>query len=188
MNDESLLKARIDARKEAEAILDLITETTLRFADKDIRRHFLEIIDQTVHTALSNGKANPHLEAIRQLRKATRGTVTTRQLAEWLGVSPTQLCEWAPGEPPTGKPDFVERTEQEEKKPLPPDVREALEVCDEMESLAEEVPSAGEDFAFDVLEKMRSIRGTIERSKSVTVNQKIALENMCSGLARWIRD
>ena len=189
MNDEAV-KARIDARKEAEAILELITETTLRWVSKDIRRHFLEIIDQTVHTALSNGKANPHLEAIRQLRKATRGTVTTRQLAEWLGVSPTQLCEWAPGEPPTGKPDFVETaaTVKPERISLPSDAAEALEIIDEMEELALEVPDAGQDFAADVLEKARSIGRTIERANSVTGPQFEALRNMRDGLARWIRD
>ncbi len=46
--------ARVAARKEADAILELIAEIVNRWPDseKDARRHFLEIIDATVHGVL----------------------------------------------------------------------------------------------------------------------------------------
>jgi len=61
MDGDERIKARIDARKEAEAILELIAETTLRWPDtsKDARRHFLETIDATVHGALFPFPAKP---------------------------------------------------------------------------------------------------------------------------------
>lgn len=143
--DETRVKARIEARKEANAILELISETTMRWADdqKDIRRHFLETIDATVHAALFP----PAVEKL----------------------FPT---------PPSVGPE----------KHLPGDVVLALDIIDDMEAMAMEVPDAGHDFAMDVLEKARSIGRTIERSNSVTAPQMDALENMRSGLARWIRD
>ena len=87
-----------------------------------------------------------------------------------------------------GKESPLTETDTTELPPEPPDVAEALEIIDEMEELAMEIPDAGQDFAADVLEKARSIGRTIERSNSVTQPQMEALENMCSGLARWIRD
>ena len=139
MPSDEAVKARIDARKEAETILELITETTLRFANKDVRRHFLETIDATVHTALQ----------------------------------------------PTEKPAVAKPAP---KRELPSDAAEALEIIDEMEELALEVPDAAEDFTADVLEKAKSIGRTIERANSVTGPQFEALRNMRDGLARWIRD
>lgn len=67
-------------------------------------------------------------------------------------------------------------------------VADALALCDQIESTAEDVPEAGEDFAMSVTEKAASIRETIERTERVSDNQFTALENFLSGLQRWIRD
>lgn len=65
---------------------------------------------------------------------------------------------------------------------------EAIGLCDEIESLADDVPSAGENFASSVCEKTAEIRQSIAASGRATPNQIRALENMRDGLARWIRD
>lgn len=64
---------------------------------------------------------------------------------------------------------------------------EALELCDEIESLADQVPERGEDFARSVLDRMSDIRATIEERNTATSGQIQALENMRDGLSRWIR-
>lgn len=67
-------------------------------------------------------------------------------------------------------------------------VKEALAICDDIDYMAERVPSAGEDFAMSVQGKAADIRKTIEHLGSVTDGQTLALSNMQSGLSRWIRD
>jgi hypothetical protein len=67
-------------------------------------------------------------------------------------------------------------------------VTDALGLCEEIESLAAEVPEAGEDFAMSVLEKANDIQATIEETKRATRAQVQALENMRDGLSRWIRE
>lgn len=66
------------------------------------------------------------------------------------------------------------------------ELQEAIELCDEIESLADEVPEAGEDFATSVSERTAGIRETIEENNYATPGQLSALENMRDGLARWI--
>lgn len=67
------------------------------------------------------------------------------------------------------------------------DVEEAYQLVTEIESIAEEVPERGEAFAQSVLEKAQSIRQTIEESEKVTEPQRKALENMKTGLEKWVR-
>lgn len=67
------------------------------------------------------------------------------------------------------------------------DWEDAIRLVGEIEDLAEEVPDAGADFAESVLGKAQSIGETIEDRSHVTENQMAALENMESGLRRWIR-
>lgn len=73
------------------------------------------------------------------------------------------------------------------KQPPQSDVEDALELCDEIEREADEVPDAGEDFAERAREKASNIRARIEETGRVTPKQLTALENMESGLYRWIR-
>lgn len=63
---------------------------------------------------------------------------------------------------------------------------EAIELCDEIESLASEVPERGQDFASSVCEKAASIRESVEEHETATATQIQALENMRDGLSRWI--
>jgi hypothetical protein len=67
------------------------------------------------------------------------------------------------------------------------EAEEALALCDEIESLAGDVPEAGETFAGSVCERTADIRATIERTGRVSPGQLSALENMRDGLSRWIR-
>jgi hypothetical protein len=66
-------------------------------------------------------------------------------------------------------------------------VQYALELCDEIEATAEDVPDAGQDFAGSVCERTESIRATIAERRHATENQIGALKNMLSGLKAWIR-
>jgi hypothetical protein len=58
----------------------------------------------------------------------------------------------------------------------------ALELCDEIESLAEDIPSAGEGFAASVCERTAAIRETVELTNYATDRQIEALENMIGGI------
>lgn len=62
----------------------------------------------------------------------------------------------------------------------------AYELCDEIESLAEDVPERAEVFAESVCETAASIRETIEQRESVTEKQINALENIRDGLRKWV--
>lgn len=62
----------------------------------------------------------------------------------------------------------------------------AIEQCDRIFDKCEEVPERGEDFAYSVMEKVESIRESIEKSERVTQGQLTALENMESGVDRWL--
>lgn len=62
----------------------------------------------------------------------------------------------------------------------------AYEVCDEIESLADDVPERAEDFAESVCETSAGIRETIEQRDSVTEKQITALENIRDGLRKWV--
>lgn len=65
---------------------------------------------------------------------------------------------------------------------------EAFEICDEIESMMNDIPEAGEVFAGSVSDKASSIRRTVEANNHATPAQISALENMRDGLSRWIRD
>ena len=71
---------------------------------------------------------------------------------------------------------------------LSPDVKEALALVEEIESLVEELPDAGEEFGESVLEKASDIAATIEANDRVTDGQMTALENMLDGVQRWFHD
>jgi hypothetical protein len=65
-------------------------------------------------------------------------------------------------------------------------VEEALEQCDTIAAMCEEVPERGADFAIGVAEKAADIRLTIERMQVVTRFQQDALDNMEAGVSRWL--
>lgn len=61
----------------------------------------------------------------------------------------------------------------------------ALELVDQIEDAAMDVPERGEDFAASVVDTATSIGNTIEENEHVTDKQMDALENILSGLERW---
>jgi hypothetical protein len=69
------------------------------------------------------------------------------------------------------------------------DAIQALRLVEDICDLAEsgDIPTAGRDYAESVAERARSIGETIEERGRVTEAQVNALENMLSGLERWIR-
>lgn len=64
----------------------------------------------------------------------------------------------------------------------------ALQLAEQIESAADEVPDEGQEFASDVAKKAEDIAATIESTNRASDAQVTALENMLSGLQRWIRD
>lgn len=68
------------------------------------------------------------------------------------------------------------------------DAEEAVNVCDEILEVLEdeEFPSAGEDFAVSVGEKVADIKVFAEENGYVTDRQAEALENMLAGARRWL--
>jgi hypothetical protein len=67
-------------------------------------------------------------------------------------------------------------------------VRRAIELCDEIDEMANEVPEPGFDFAESVRERAKAIGETVERLGRVTDAQTQALLNMRDGLAAWLHD
>ena len=65
------------------------------------------------------------------------------------------------------------------------EVATALDVCGTIFGLCEEMPSAGQDFADSVLERVRCIERTIVERSRVSNDQMVALENMKAGLEKW---
>lgn len=64
---------------------------------------------------------------------------------------------------------------------------EALELVEQIEAEADDVPERGEDFAASVVEKSKDIGTTIEVNEHVSDAQRTALDNMLAGLQRWTR-
>lgn len=71
-------------------------------------------------------------------------------------------------------------------KPDDSDVKYALELCEAIDSMADDVPERGSDFADSVRDKAHDIAFSIEEKDFVTEGQINALENMHAGLQRWI--
>lgn len=61
----------------------------------------------------------------------------------------------------------------------------AVVFCDEILTDCEGVPDEGQIFAQSVAQKVGDIRGTILRSKRLTLAQEEALQNMHRGILRW---
>jgi hypothetical protein len=70
---------------------------------------------------------------------------------------------------------------------MPSEAEEALNQCDHILELCDEVPEKGEDFAESVREKVESIAEWIRENEHVTDAQKDSLNNMERGVSRWIR-
>lgn len=64
---------------------------------------------------------------------------------------------------------------------------EAIEQCDNILELIDELPERAEDFGMSVGEKVASIKTWIEQNDHVTDAQKQSLDNMQGAVLRWIR-
>ena len=74
-----------------------------------------------------------------------------------------------------------------DKSSLPASVAEAFDIIDEIEELADLVPSAGKEFADSVRTTSQSIGDTIQGCGLVSKRQTTALLNMRDGLRKWQR-
>lgn len=87
------------------------------------------------------------------------------------------------GSNPDGKPPAVV---------LAQDVREALEVVEEIDETVDQVSdrakSNNAEFFESVLEKSKAIGETIRRTNSVSPAQRSALDNMLKGVDKWVHD
>ena len=87
-------------------------------------------------------------------------------------------------------PDLPRETQSEHKdnalQVLSDEVQNAIEQCERILEMCDEVPDRGEEFADGVRERTQSIFEWIEENRHVTDAQITALENMESGVSRWI--
>ncbi len=67
-----------------------------------------------------------------------------------------------------------------------PEVAEALELCDLVISMIDDLPTAGVEFGESVGDRVRGIAETIDHTGVVTANQRNALDNMRAGIERWL--
>ncbi len=109
-------------------------------------------------------------------------------LGIWTNASPFPVAAERPAEKPTTPPD------EKKKKPANATsaavnserVQEALDLVDSIVSGCDDIPEEGADFASSVAERASSIGETIEQRQHVTDKQFSALENMLSGVERWL--
>jgi len=65
-------------------------------------------------------------------------------------------------------------------------VEGALNICENILEMLEELPEAAMGFAVSVEEKTKNMRDWIENKEYVTDKQYTALENMKSGCEKWM--
>ncbi len=93
-----------------------------------------------------------------------------------------RLQNWEPKPPETAK---VESPPPKPKR-INRDVQEALDQCERIDEMCDEMPDAGFDFADSVRERVSSIAKTIEKRDRVTNGQFAALCNMEAGIGNWL--
>jgi DNA uptake protein ComE-like DNA-binding protein len=137
------------------------------------------------------------LQTIKGVGEAMAGEIENKIL-EWLSANRDAAVladAAASSEEPTADPKPTKR-----KKPAPKvetldtydvddaDWEDAIEQCDRILSDCDDVPEAGDDFAYSVRENVEGIKATIEEKEYVTPDQQSALDNMESGVRRWLDD
>ena len=119
---------------------------------------------------------------------------TLERLSKHLGTSPTATIYHALNVlhkavcPPASLTAGVPEDPMPAARPALDDVDQALSIADEINSLIDQVPEAGLDFAVSVEERTADIAKTIEERGRVTEKQTAALGNMLDGLRRWCHD
>lgn len=79
------------------------------------------------------------------------------------------------------------RKKKSDTADLPDDAAEAVEQCDHILTLCDEVPERAEDFAADIAEKVSGVREWIVENKHVTDKQLNALNGWEAGISKWIK-
>lgn len=95
-------------------------------------------------------------------------------------VPPCPKCHPAK---PAAKGNSLDARDDDRRKSA---VLEALEQCDRIAEMVEDLPDRAADFGIGVGEKTADIRLTIEQMQTVTSNQQDALDNMEAGVSRWL--
>lgn len=67
-------------------------------------------------------------------------------------------------------------------------MEEAISQAEDIISMADEVPDAGQDFAQSVVESVHEVLETMERTGRVTAKQQEALDNWQRGIEAWIHE
>lgn len=86
----------------------------------------------------------------------------------------------------TVKQDREPDKKKKNPQPANPDVAEALEQCDHILTLCDEVEGRGESFAADISEKVQGVRDWIETNDHVTEKQLSALQGWEAGVSKWL--
>lgn len=74
------------------------------------------------------------------------------------------------------------------KADVPDDVKEALALCDKILNRIGDLPEVAFDFGASVEDKVGGMREWIESNGRVTEKMKAALENMYSGILKWVHE
>lgn len=113
------------------------------------------------------------------------------RLAERLGLDVTDVLRL--GLATLYRTNFPSTKQDRQPRPAPSSVgpdedrlAEAIELSEEIADMANQVPSAGQEFAESVSEQTADIIATAKDRNYVTAKQLDALRNMRDGLARWI--
>ena len=108
----------------------------------------------------------------------------------WNSISPHPIppcpkCNWGKATKGKESPHSLDANDDERRQA---NIAAALEQCDTILSLCDDMPDRASDFAISVAEQCAEVRETIERMQRVTSNQQEALDNWEAGLNRWLRD
>ena len=68
------------------------------------------------------------------------------------------------------------------------DWEKAINLCEEIISLLDDLPEKAEDFGYSIEEKVENIQMWIEQNAHVTPSQFDALDNMLSGVNKWLEE
>ncbi len=66
------------------------------------------------------------------------------------------------------------------------EVEDFVEACTECIDRCDEVPEAGEEFAWSIKERLQGMREFAETKERVTAKMVAAMENMSAAIERWL--
>lgn len=79
-----------------------------------------------------------------------------------------------------------ELAKKEKPAVLSDEAADAIDQCDHILTLCDDVPERAGDFATEIMEKVQSVRDWVEEHDHVTPKQSAALDGWERGIAKWV--